>query len=359
MKKVVSLKFIITILIILAICIIPLSGCTDSNYIEPAIVKNVILLIGDGMGPTHIEATKIYTDIDTLNMETLPYRGEVSTNSLSFLIPTDSAASGSAMATGQKYSNYSLSHKDGHDIKSVTEYAMENGKKTGIVVTKPLTDATPAAFSVHTSSRYNSDIATKQMNCGIDVMIGEGRDIYDSNATSLEEKGYDYLNTKAELDATESNKIFGIFDSLTPECDSSLAYLSDKAIKTLNKNNDKGFFLMIEGSKIDSMSHDNNFSAMTEELVAFDEAVKVAMDFAKEDKNTMVIVTADHETGDLRLPEYPTHDNLINDCYHSGGHTNKNVLYFSYGGFSPEMPDAIENTDIFVYIMSSMNIAIE
>lgn len=348
-----NIKLICVIVLILSL-IIPLAGCREIEAIsigEGTTVKNVIILIGDGMGFAHIEGTKIYNDIQELNMEKLPYSGEVITSSLS-LRATDSAAAATAMATGNKTKNKSVGMYKKQELKNITEYAIEQGKRTGIVVTKPLTDATPAGFSAHVTKRSKTDeIAVQQINSGIDIMFGEGISTFNKYTDLIADNNYSYINTKSELEDCEDDKILGIFDSLTPNGDISLSYLSEYAINALNKNNDNGFFLMIEGSKIDSKSHDNDFVGMTEELLAFDEAVKVAMEFAVADGNTMVIVTADHETGKLIIPDNATIDNLNDKCFHSGGHTKANVPYFSYGGMSPSMPKIMDNTHIFIIIM--------
>jgi len=348
------IKIFVISLIILSFSIIPLYGCNEGE--ETQEVKNIILLIGDGMGVNHIESTKIYQEISELNMETLPYDGLVNTTSLGGLV-TDSAAAGTAMATGQKVVNANISWYNGNNLKTFTEYSIENNKKTGIVTTKPLYDATPAAFSSHTMLRTDEiGIRNQQIESGIDVFLGEGKEKYDALSEQIAIKGYDYITTEEQLNGTINRKIFGAFESLTPTGSLTLAELSDKAIETLNENNTEGFFLMIEGGKIDSMSHSNDFDAMTEELKAFDLAVKVALDFAKEDGNTMVIVTADHETGDLILPDNPTKENLNDDCYNSTGHTAKKVKYFAYGGISDTIGKEIENTDIFVILMKAFKI---
>ena len=121
------------------------------------------------MGEAHIEAARIYQGLDELNMEKLPYSGYVGTNNISGSV-TDSAAAATAMATGVKVANKSISMKDGVNLKSITEYAMEQGRKTGIVATKFMYDATPAAFSSHAPVRINYDtIVSGQINSGIDV----------------------------------------------------------------------------------------------------------------------------------------------------------------------------------------------
>ena len=327
----------------------PFCGCAK----EKAPVKNVILLIGDGMGQNHVEGTKIYCGINSLNMESCPYRGLVNTTSKDGVI-TDSAAAATAMATGIKVYNSAISKHEGNDLKTVTEYAIENNKSTGIAVTKALNDATPAAFSSHSFFRYDKkNISMQQVNSGIDILMGENDENYTSLMQDISNNGYQYIDSKEDFNDIKSSKIFALFDSLTPDKEPSLAYMTEKAISALDRDNKDGFFLMVEGSKIDSRSHSNDFEGMTKELTAFDQAVKAALDFAEKDGNTLVIVTADHETGNLILPDNPTKESLNNSCFKSGDHTANKVYYFAYGTTADAIPEEIENTDIFHIIMSA------
>ncbi len=352
----------IFILLIAASFVYSLCACTPQadgqrevgGKENAAAAKNIILLIGDGMGFEQIEAGRIYNDKKPFAMDGMPYQGSVITNAYIKEIPTDSAAAATALATGNKVVHYSVAMRDGIPLKSITEYSMDAGKKTGIVATKDITDATPAAFSSHAPSRSNEEeIMTCQINSNIDLFMGQGKSKFDPYAGLLTSKGYTYVNTKAELEACDAAKIFATFDFISPQSEHSLSYLTRKAIDILSKENEKGFFLMVEGSKIDSACHANNLEEMIAELNAFDQAAAVALDFAVEDKNTLVIVVADHETGDLILPPDAGKQDLNNQLFHTGAHTSKKVPYFAYGPTADSFSQEIENTEIFVHMMSA------
>lgn len=354
-----KMMFVLLIAISLTLSFFACAPKDDLVEEEAEIAKNIILLIGDGMGFEQINATRIYNDNEPLIMETLPYQGAVTTNAYIKELPTDSAAAGTALATGNKVIHFSVAMLGERALKSITEYSMDAGKKTGIISTKDITDATPAAFSSHAPNRSNEDIIIEgQINSNIDLFMGQGKSIYDPHAERLISKGYSYLNTKAELESCDSQKIFAMFDSVTPDSEHSLAFLAQKALDTFSQNNDNGFFLMVEGSKIDSKCHSNDMDGMLAEINAFDEAVNTALNFASADENTLIIVVADHETGDLVLPASTTKEDLDDELFHSSAHTSKKVPYFAYGPTAKDFLPEIENTDIFVYMMSAFGLEI-
>lgn len=295
--------------------------------------KNVILMIGDGMGENHLESSKLALGIEELNMETMPVRGQSKTNSL-FWQTTDSAAGATALACGIRNFNGMISTYGLDPLsvfanpKSVTEVAKDLGKATGVVTTDYTTGATPGAFSAHTYSRDNDVIITEQqLASGIDLIWGGFTGIINEEIANA--NGYTYIDTAAELAAFDgSTKSFGQFDFddlkyITNNYDTPhLETLTEKAIDVLSQDED-GFFLMIEGACIDKHSHSNEIENMYKSFQEFDNAIGVALDFAEEDGETLVIVTADHETGGL------TYDAENNSYYYtSGSHTNANVPLF-------------------------------
>lgn len=313
--------------------------------------QNVILLIGDGMGPNHIEVAKKALNKKNLAMESFPIQGKVTTFSKGLKI-TDSAAAASAMATGKKTWNDMVSQeKDETKNENLTEIAIRYGMRTGVISSTNLYDATPAAFSSHTSSRENiDDIITQQIASEIDLLIGEGKKSYDSHLEKFEEHNKIYVNDIKELPNDISKNILCALPELPAEQEGENVLLSctKYALKML-PNKEQGFFLMVEGAKIDLESHDNNINGMIKELKAFDEVVEYCLNYAKNDRDTCVIVTADHETGGL---SFSPNKEISNDLYSTIYHTYTNVRYFFYPEKIAYIPSRIDNTFIFRMISS-------
>jgi alkaline phosphatase len=325
---------------------------------EPEIVKNVIILIGDGMGENTLELAKQERGID-LFMETIPVRGQSETRSFNSTV-TDSAAGGTALACGVRTNNGCIGVFP-HDVyafvsypANITELAMEQGKKAGIVTTDSNTGATPASFSAHTYLRTNADyIATQQVNSGIDLIWSAASD--ETTANMCTSNGYAYITTRTELlSLKKGQKSFGQFSSdlwrAEKETDTpTLVEMTDKAIELLD--NEDGFFLMVEGAHIDKNSHDNNVEGAVEAVYEFDKAVQAAVKFAENDGNTLVIVTADHETGAITLVD----DKYV---YTSGSHSGANVPLFVYGSNSfIENGQVVKNIDVARFMAFSMGYA--
>jgi alkaline phosphatase len=297
-----------------------MANANDNNRNQ---VKNIILLIGDGMGTSHITLGRIYKG-NNLHMNSMPYNGFATTHP----IPqdkkwvTDSAAAGTALATGNKtYNGYISVDVDQKPLETILEKALKSDRSVGLVTTARITHATPAAFASHNSSRdAENQIAKEMIGKGINVLLGGGRGHFlpksdngkredDKNLiNSAKNLGYEYVESRKELNKINKGNILGLFNDghMNYEIDRdksnepSIAEMTTKAVKLLNQNK-KGFFLMVEGGRIDQASHANDPATAALDIVAFDDAVKVALDFAKKDKNTLVIVTADHETGGMSL----------------------------------------------------------
>jgi len=284
-------------------------------------VKNVIYFIGDGMGLSQVYLTSMLEGRPLSLMKT-PYIGLVKTHSANSWV-TDSAAAGTALASGFKTNNGMINIlPDGTVVPTIFEVAKTYGVRTGIVVTCRVTHATPAAFYAHVKSRDEENEIARQLveNETVDVVMGGGwanflpKDLggkRDDNLNLIElakEKGYIYVKTREELSkiSADSDKILALFapshlDPASSRKEQPMLYeMVEKVLEILSKD-DEPFFLMVEGSQIDWEAHDNDIYGVWKEVKEFDKAVQVALDFALKRGDTLVIVTADHETGGLGL----------------------------------------------------------
>ncbi|MBR6514678.1 MAG: alkaline phosphatase [Clostridia bacterium] len=334
----------------------------NTAYTEP---KNIIYMIGDGMGFNVIEAAEnVYHDslyMNKLAMNYIPYLTHQTTYSATNNI-TDSAAGGTALATGYKTANGAIAvdaTNRSDEYKSVLKLAAEKGMDTGVVVTKTVTDATPAAYTANAYQRGDTeDIAADQIallaDGTLDVLMGGG----DGDFAPSDYEGTDinFITKKKEL-PNVTTPVLGLFDYSSmdtyDEALPTLAEMTDRAIELLSEN-ENGFFLMVEGSQIDSYNHDNELDGATHEVYEFDKAVAVALEFAVNNPDTMIVITADHETGGLYIPMDPTPANINRgSTYTSGGHTERAVPVYALGAGVEEALDGIlENTDIAAYVAS-------
>lgn len=285
--------------------------------------QNVILMIGDGMGIGQIEiARKLeYGKDGRLFLESLPRTALVHTESANNLV-TDSAAGGTALATGKKTNNGMIGvTPDGKETDSILDLFKKNGKKAGVISTNTITDATPAAFTASVSNRWSGqeEIARQQLESGVDVLLGGGRAYFKpekQNGRNLlkeaKQKGYAYAGNREELLNAKGSKLLGLFHEgymnfkldrhLLKSKEPSLKEMTEKAIDILSKG-EQGFFLMAEGARIDHASHAGDITGIWKETIEFDEAVKYAVEWAKKDKETLVLIVADHETMGISASE--------------------------------------------------------
>jgi alkaline phosphatase len=281
--------------------------------------KNIILLIGDGMGSGAMTLGRLATQAEgkQLNMDTMKVGAQVQTRSADSVV-TDSAAAGTALATGWKTNVGMVSVlPDGTPVTTILEVAQQLRKSTGLVTTTVVTDATPAVFASHMSARaLQGEIATQMMEHKPNVLLGGGRAFFLPKSQSgsrrqdesdliaqAKSNGYAVVGTRDELMQVRSGNVLGLFEmaDLTTEApEPTLAELADKAIQVLSANK-RGFFLMVEGGEIDHGAHSNDALRVIKQFRDFDAAVGVALVFARRDKNTLVIVAADHETGGLAI----------------------------------------------------------
>lgn len=329
---------------------------------DTAQVNNIILMIGDGMGENIIKATELVKG-DKLVMSGLKYKTHVTTYSQSVTEGdaefTDSAASATAISTGVKtYNGYIGVDKNGKNLETICEYAQKCGMKTGVVDRHYVCHATPAGMAAHNEMRSNYKSILKDMiSSDIDVMFGGGSQFYTSTVKELvAEHSYSYVDTEEDLMklSASDGKALGLFayDNMkNPEYAPSLTTSTTKALELLE--NDNGFFLMVEGSNIDVCEAEQDMDGTISQVEAFDHTVDYVMSWAESHPGTLVIVTADHETGGVTLPENATKDDINNDCFTSDGeHTNTNVLLMADGAQSAGIckKKLIDNTDIAKYM---------
>lgn len=331
----------------------------DSTEVIEKKVKNVILLIGDGMGVNQIYAG--YTvNKGKLNIERFKDIGFSKTYSANSYI-TDSGAGGTAIATGQKTNNQSIAVDTlGRPLKTILEIAEDSFLSTGLVSTSAITHATPASFIAHNISRKNyEEIADGFLKTDIEVFIGGGRKYFEDRADSvnlvkkLEEKGYEITANLDEIVSLNGNvqKLAGFtaWEHNPPVKDGRGNMLSTgtkKAIDILD-NNEKGFFLMVEGSQIDWGGHNNDLEYVVTEVIDFDKVVGEVLDYAIKDGNTLVIVTADHETGGLAIRNGNIEKGEVDASFTTTDHTGAMVPVFAYGPGSELFKGFYENTEIF------------
>lgn len=340
------------------ICAFLLLGCAgNDDYPE-----NIILFIGDGMGVAQISAAKIVRG--KIQLERFSVSGLITTYSASQLV-TESAAAATALATGYKTRNRAVSVSvDNSPLKTLFEYAKTLGKSTGVVVTSEVTDATPAAFMSHVKDRsQQDDIAEQIANSDVDVLIGGGWAYFVPRANEGSMRS-DQKNLLTELETrmpviltadklpahTDSQKLAAL---LAPQGlpkaadrDYSLARLTRIAVDILSKNR-HGFVLLVEGSQIDWAAHDHEPQVLISELIDFDDAVGAGLNFSQKDRRTLIVVTADHETGGFAVLDGSIKDRQVTStAFASAGHTASMVPIFADGPGSSQFSGIQDNARI-------------
>jgi alkaline phosphatase len=352
-------------LIILIISGISLTSCLSAKTLttkKNPEIRNVILMIGDGMGIPTVYSAMTVSD-QPLNIERCTTTGMQKTFSSDNYI-TDSAAAGTALATGTKTKNGAIGVDSlGTRVKSILEIAEEHGLATGLVSTSSITHATPASFIAHQASRGSyEDIAMDFMKTDIDVFIGGGYDHFAKRKDklnlidTLKSNGYEVDTTLNTILQSTSLKLAGFTAPVHNPYrlkgrGNMLPASSEKAIQILSKNK-KGFFLMIEGSQIDWAAHENVADTLIDETLDFDKAVGLALDFAKNDGHTLVIITADHETGGVTIigGSRETHKVILN--FSTKDHTAVMVPVYAFGPGSEDFTGTYNNTDICKKILT-------
>ena len=319
-------------------------------------VKNVIIMIGDGMGLEQVSCAWVLNH-GKLNFDNFPYIGISRTYCTNELI-TDSGAGGTALAIGQKtaYSCVGVA-ADSTDVPSVLVKARELGKKTGVAVTCHFADATPCDFCCHNEYRYNQeDLIADYVECGVDYLAGGGLDWFTVNRTDgrditkeMAAAGYTVALTEDEL-MTAELPVIGILapDNLPVAMERGDLYRHTvtRGLDILSRESgDKGFVMMLEGSCIDDWLHGNDIGKAMEELLDFDRTIGDVLEWAAKDGHTLVVVTADHNTGALTLQDGNLEEGRIGVAFGNESHNGIAVPVYAWGPGSDKFTGIRENSD--------------
>lgn len=339
-----------------------------------AAVRNVILLIGDGMGLSETSLAHLVAGgaAGKLHMERLPVTGIVWTYASDELV-TDSAAAATALASGVSTPKGVIGlSPEGGRVLTLPEAAKQKGMATGMVVTVSIVDATPAGFAAHVPSRGDKmGIALDLRDSGVDVLLGGGRSYWLPASVpggkredgrdlmaELGSQGYGIVRNAEELAAAKGSKLLGLFedgDLTTRSPEPSLEAMTGKAIETLAKNK-AGFFLMVEGSQIDRAGHENDAGKLVRQVLLFDLAVRKALEFAEKDGSTLVIVVSDHETGGLVLKKGQLSGKGMKVSWTTKHHTPTPVMLYAFGPGSPAFAGVQHHVDVSRKIASALGI---
>ena len=334
----------------------------NSEFTAP---ENIIVIIGDGMGPNDITLAEKNVDgvYDFgLVLNQIKNHGLATTHSADNKV-TDSAASGTALSTGVKTNNgYVGKDTNGNDIKNMAEIAREQGKKIGIITDEDLSGATPTAFAVHNISRSNTaELVNAMVKFKPDVMMSKDyMGVYaplDSEARKIFSDEYlvakDFRRFKEVLDSDpDCEKPFlGFLEGFSTMPSNNLAQCAEVALKRLK--NDNGFFLMIESSGTDKFGHKNNMSGKLNSVVTLDRTVAAVLKFMEKNPDTLLLITSDHETGGVKLPEG---DEDLKDLLTITEHTDTPVRVFAVGEGSEYFSGkTVDNTDIAKFLIKAIN----
>lgn len=327
-------------------------------------VKNVILMIGDGMSLMHVY-TAWAANRGKLWLENAQATGLSKTWAVKKLV-TDSGSGGTSLATGVKTVYHAVGvDPDGKPLTSLVDVAKELGKDAGMAVTCRLWDATPCDFCCHNIDRdKEEELVGDYPTSGVDFVFGggaqkftnrkDGRDIF----KELQKKGYHVSRTLDDFFAYDKNsRIFAVpYDKDTPLPDERgdlLARASMKGISLMNQNKN-GFFMMIEGSQLDDYGHFNQLDLLMKETLDFDQTVGEVMKWAAKDGETLVVVTADHETGGLTLVNGNKDEGRVECCFSTKDHSGAMVPVYAFGPGAENFTGIFENTDVFKKIKKLM-----
>ena len=324
---------------------------------------NVIYMIGDGMALPQVYAAMLASHEQMTFLE-FPYIGVVDTHSASNDI-TDSAAGGTALASDHKTKNGMVGmNPDTIPVKTVLEALAEQGKETGIVVSCYVTHATPADFYAKVPKRsHYEDIAVQMAeNPYLNLIIGGGMKHFDQRKDSVnlvermeKELGWKVYDNIHDIDVTCKKYAVMADDNHMPHAADRGDFLP-RAVETALQSLDdaeNGFFLMVEGSQIDFACHAKDSTWMVDEMMDFNAAIQVALDYAKEKGNTLVVVTADHETGGLTMIDRQGKYTNVSFDYSTGSHTCLPVLVYAYGPGAERFTGWMQNRDLKGKIMNA------
>ena len=330
-------------------------------------VRNLIYLIGDGMGLSHVSMLMLEEGYGTTAFDRAQNIALITTYSANNRV-TDSAAAGTALATRHKTGNGMLGVlPDSTAAESIMADAIRAGMPTGVVVTSTLQHATPGAFYAHVPYRRQYQRISDQL-AGSDLTVAFGGGLKYAEASEredgvpgierLRDRGFRVLTDPSQLDTLSRGLVMGFFaDGHLPKMSEGrgdyLERATRKALEILSREageRDRGFILMVEGSQIDLRAHDNDAEGVLAEMRDFDRAVAAAMDFADRHPGTLVVVTADHETGGLSIPsadvDFEHEEAGIEYRFSTGGHTAAMVPVYLYGTGSERINGVLDNTEL-------------
>ncbi|WP_246222821.1 alkaline phosphatase [Maribellus comscasis] len=317
--------------------------------------KNIIFLIGDGMGVSQVFAG-LTANHGRLFLDNFKHVGFSQTQSTSDFI-TDSAAGGTALSTGVRTYNGAIAvDTEKKPIKTILEKAEEKGLATGLVSTSTITHATPASFIAHQPNRnMYEEIAADFLKTDIDVFIGGGKAHFTQRkdgrnlVEEFKQKGYQFEEDIENIKKVKKGKLVGLIeegDAGRLEHRKDMLPVSTETAINILSNNKKGFFLMVEGSQIDWGGHAGSTIYIVEDMLDFDKVVGKALDFASKNRETLVVVTADHETGGMAITGGDFETGMVKADYPLGGHTAVMVPVFAYGPGAEEFGGIMKNTDV-------------
>ncbi len=326
----------------------------DSDGKEMA-VKNIILLIGDGNGLAQISAG-LFANGGNLNLAQLRNMGLIKTQAADDFT-TDSAAGATAFATGKKTNNRALGvAPDGSSLPNLPEILADYRFSSGIITNDQLTGATPASFYAHHPERDDSDqIAAYLPNSKLNLVIGGGKKAFESQLPNLMSGGFELLDQLDQISTSKADRV-GFFsaEGSNPSMEGGRGdFLSISALgaTAFLQNKNQPFFLMIESAMIDSGGHSNSSSTIVTEMLDFDLVIGEMIRFADENPGTLVIITADHETGGVSIPQGNLETGEVELAYHSDDHTGILVPIFAYGPHSGDFRGIYANSEVFDKVM--------
>lgn len=346
---------------LLVLCASFAAACSCFSDREPE-VRSVIYMIGDGMGLAQVSLLQIARDYEPTAFARAQGVALIATRSANNRV-TDSAAAGTALSSGCKTNNAWLGlDTAGQRLVPIAECARQQGMRTGLVVTSHLYHATPAAFYAHVADRDNVAAITADMTAsGIDLLMGGGRKALSeqlpeggSRLDEFRALGYRVVLEPEQIDTLSGLPVVAaVADKHLPAIAERGDYLPQatrKALELLSADNDEGFFLMVEGSQIDMACHGHDAIRLFNEMCDFERAVAAAMDFADSHPGTLVVVTADHETGGLTLPsgesDFTLPDSGVMVEFSTGGHSASMVPVYLYGTGADRIRGLMDNTGL-------------
>ena len=355
------------VLLLLCIC----AACssvrttTTANVDAGSKPKKIIFLIGDGMGLSQVSSAIYYQDQPS-NFESFPIVGLINTSSARQKI-TDSAAGATAFSAGKKTYNGAIGvDENATPLTLITEQLKAQGLSNGLIATSSITHATPASFFAKADQRKKEELIASQMPASaIDFFAGGGRQFFSARADgknyldSLAANNFSVDTTALKSNLNFDNKTrhaFLLAANAMPPAVERVNFLPDAtaaAMEFLNQDKD-GFFLMVESSQIDWAGHRNDAEYLIAEMLDFDKTIGLALDFARKDGETLVLVTADHETGGFTLSAAEGDYNALSPTFSTGGHSATLIPVFAFGPGAEMFAGVYQNTDIYHKLMSLM-----